>query len=549
MDRKRLEIAAAWALIAAAFALRIYYALHLRIDKDEPLHLHVVWGWANGLVQYRDVFDNHTPLFHMLMAPLFALIGERADTFILMRLAMVPLAALAAWLVWLIGRDVFTPRVGLWAAAVSTLIPPFFRPSVEFRADVLWTVLWLAALAVMVRPPMTLRRAFASGLLLGCCAATSLKTTFLLLGLILAVAGALILTARRFPAGAGFGRLTKLASASAAGLLVVPAAFLALFAGFGALGPLVYGTITHNMVSAEWHVKWLPMAGVAAVAAAGVLVLRPSLAAGPSGGATARRAFVLLLPAGLLAAACLWPVRCTYSFMPVHAAGAVLVVVGIGGLRGIFRRSPGDACADMRVWPVAALAVFMAAWLVVFAPRTSNIAQSRQSWDEVLRLTAPGETVHDEMGELLFRPRAFYYILETFTLKRIDCGMLADTVADRVVAAHAYVATVSEERTPRPSAAFLRENFIRVGEVRVAGKFLGAAPARFDVLVPAEYSVVTPSGRGRGTLDGKPCPERIELACGPHEYVPAPGEKDAAIVWTRAVERGFTPFLSAGGRR
>src|SRR5438105_15666549 len=46
--------------------LRILYAFYYHVDSDETQHLHVVWAWANGLVQYRDVFDNHPPLFQML---------------------------------------------------------------------------------------------------------------------------------------------------------------------------------------------------------------------------------------------------------------------------------------------------------------------------------------------------------------------------------------------------------------------------------------------------------------------------------------------------
>ncbi len=51
-------------------ALRILYAFVYRVDSDEPQHLHVVWGWAHGMIQYRDFFDNHSPLFQMLCAPL-----------------------------------------------------------------------------------------------------------------------------------------------------------------------------------------------------------------------------------------------------------------------------------------------------------------------------------------------------------------------------------------------------------------------------------------------------------------------------------------------
>src|ERR1700676_214435 len=48
-------------------------------NSDEPQHLHVVWAWANGMLPYKDVFDNHSPLFQAISAPLFALLGKRAD--------------------------------------------------------------------------------------------------------------------------------------------------------------------------------------------------------------------------------------------------------------------------------------------------------------------------------------------------------------------------------------------------------------------------------------------------------------------------------------
>ncbi|MEI9898034.1 MAG: hypothetical protein WDN28_30300 [Chthoniobacter sp.] len=50
-------------------ALRIGYSLILRFDSDEPQHLHVVWAWTKGLLPYRDVFDNHAPLFQICARP------------------------------------------------------------------------------------------------------------------------------------------------------------------------------------------------------------------------------------------------------------------------------------------------------------------------------------------------------------------------------------------------------------------------------------------------------------------------------------------------
>jgi len=70
-------------------ASRVVLAWHQTIGSDESQHAHVAWAWVHGFVQYRDVFDNHTPLFHLLSAPLVALIGERADILALLRCCII----------------------------------------------------------------------------------------------------------------------------------------------------------------------------------------------------------------------------------------------------------------------------------------------------------------------------------------------------------------------------------------------------------------------------------------------------------------------------
>src|SRR5438874_3548923 len=57
------EFVAAAVLFALMVVIRVVNILHYRFDSDEPQHLHVIWAWARGFVQYRDVFDNHMPLF------------------------------------------------------------------------------------------------------------------------------------------------------------------------------------------------------------------------------------------------------------------------------------------------------------------------------------------------------------------------------------------------------------------------------------------------------------------------------------------------------
>jgi dolichyl-phosphate-mannose-protein mannosyltransferase len=136
------------------------------LDSDEPQPLHVVWAWTRGLIPYRDVFDNHMPVFQALSAPLFHLLGVRADIVPPMRLAMIPLFAATIWGVWKISASIFSPRIALWTALLAAFIPPFFLTSVEYRHDDLWTALWLMVLTVSVAGRATLGRAFIAGLFL-----------------------------------------------------------------------------------------------------------------------------------------------------------------------------------------------------------------------------------------------------------------------------------------------------------------------------------------------------------------------------------------------
>src|SRR5207249_10115171 len=137
---------------------------------------HGGWAWAHGAVQYRDVFDNHAPLFHLAMAPMMAALGERADIVAIGRAAMVPLLLASLAATFALGRALWSAEVGCWAAVAAGALPGFLPTSVECRADLLWTAAGLAGLAVLLGGPATPRRWLLAGVLLGVALATSLKT-------------------------------------------------------------------------------------------------------------------------------------------------------------------------------------------------------------------------------------------------------------------------------------------------------------------------------------------------------------------------------------
>src|ERR1043166_3618871 len=72
------EFVTAASLFALMIVIKLANMTHYRFDSDESQHTHVIWAWARGFVQYRDVFDNHMPLFQIMFTPIFGAIGDRA---------------------------------------------------------------------------------------------------------------------------------------------------------------------------------------------------------------------------------------------------------------------------------------------------------------------------------------------------------------------------------------------------------------------------------------------------------------------------------------
>ncbi len=84
------EFTSAASLFIALIFLRVITVTHYKFAIDESQHLHVVWGWARGFVQYRDLADNHMPLFQILCAPIYKLIGDRGTILYWMRVILQP---------------------------------------------------------------------------------------------------------------------------------------------------------------------------------------------------------------------------------------------------------------------------------------------------------------------------------------------------------------------------------------------------------------------------------------------------------------------------
>src|SRR5882724_8022164 len=242
------EFVAAAVLFALMVVIRVVNILHYRFDSDEPQHLHVIWAWARGFVQYRDVFDNHMPLFHIIFAPIFGLIGDRATILYWMRFILLPMYFVAAWCTYRIGELLFSRRTGVWAVILAGLYTKYHFISLEFRTDNLSAPLWLLCVTVLISRALTVPRALVAGLLLGFCFGISMKSVLLLVSLPVGASIALLLLGRK-KLGQSWPHLARCTAAFLGAAALVPGAIALAFALAGAWRDFRYCNFEHNTLA------------------------------------------------------------------------------------------------------------------------------------------------------------------------------------------------------------------------------------------------------------------------------------------------------------
>lgn len=536
---RAVEAWSAATMLALQLALRIAYDLRLRVDTDEPQHLHVAWAWTQGLVPYRDVFDNHAPLFHLVMAPLVAALGERADLLIAMRLAILPLTAALLWSVRRIGRALFCDRVGVWAAVLVGVMPTFLLTSLQFRADDLWAALWLAAIATAFGGPFTTGRALATGALIGATFAASMKTCMLFAALLAAVAASIAMDRGR-TIELRDRRTWTSAGACIAGMAMVATAVIGLFAWLGALSEFGNLVLVHNLAGrGRWDHRGARVAMFVvtfpAIIGLGAAVLRRS-----STRAFARCVVLLGSLLYVITLTGLWPIVTPQDCLPFYPVLAVFVVAALLE----FMPAPGRKTAALLA-SIAVVQILLTLWVAPLRKDGTRFYVGLVG--DVLRLTPKTAPVMDLKGETLFRLRPFFYALEDLTLERLRNGEIRDDIAERLVATRTYVSVVDSPRFPPRARAFLLDHYVPVGHLRVAGKLVevdATGRGTFTIAVPGRYAVLSPEGPAAGVLDGRPLEGSRVLEAGPHAFRPSSPATTLAVVWADAVERGFSPFHS-----
>ncbi|GAC1430266.1 MAG: hypothetical protein NVSMB68_02580 [Thermoanaerobaculia bacterium] len=512
-----------------ASLLRFALLFRYRFDSDEPQHMHVAWAWAHGLMQYRDVFDNHMPLFQLLSAPLFRAAGDDPNALYLARIAVLPLFAASLALVYVISRRLSGQRIAAWATAITAVFPPFFLGMLEYRTDDLWVVLWLAVIAVLISDLEPLARAVAAGALLGFAFGVSMKSILFAVAIVTATLGTVLLTPHRSgaqPLREVSSRLvTMLATA-----LIVPATIATAFALAGAWRQFAYCVLWHNASAPLDHMWWRMLW----IIPLGPLTLRVARRYAISEGddqLVRRRLFVFLSCATFVVIlSAFWPILSLESYLPFYPLAILLVAPILVPL--------GDRFESQRHLPAFAMsAVILLTGVTTAAGKVwrdeahEEVALIRQ----VLQITRPDEQVMDLKGESLFRRRPYWLVLESITHRKLRHHVLHDDIAAALV--RSGTAVLASTDFPDQTRAFVQRNYVPWGRLWVVGHCILPAPSGgrgvpLRVGVPSRYIVVDAHGLVGASIDGVPVGEGgLELSRGMHSVQMSRTASRPLIVW------------------
>jgi Dolichyl-phosphate-mannose-protein mannosyltransferase len=544
------EFSAAVSLFVFMVVLKLINITSYRFDSDESQHMHVIWAWARGFVQYRDVFDNHMPLFQIMFAPIFGLIGDQATILYWMRYILLPMYFVGAWCTYRIGELLFSRRAGVWAVILVGLYTLYHFISFEFRTDNLWAPLWLLCITTLISGALTMPRALIGGLLLGFCFSVSMKSILLLLALLGSAPIALFLVGRK-QLGLSWAHLARCTAAFLAAVPLAPGTIAVAFGLAGVWRDFRYCTFEHNILphlNAKNHPAWwiiiFPIVFPFVIYGARLIVRATSEPA-----VAFRRAFIFLICGFyVLALRSFWNFLIRQDYLPYYPLVFVLISAALLAI------SPHVAKRDLRVShylrrvPLPGF-VALAEFLLIIATRPFWIDRAQIETNllrGVLKLTDPGDYVLDCKGETIFRQRCFRPVTESIMMERLNRGLVADNAAERAVETHTCVA-VMKGRMPLRAKKFIWENYIPVGnDLRVAGRFLypsaeDSSRMDFEVVIPASYKIIARDGPVSGTLDGMPYNGARFLVPGRHTFVQTSSGTQLAVLWAQAVDRNFTP--------
>ena len=475
--RRRSLYSVLLCLFLFSMVLRVALTLNREVDIDEFQHLHAAWMVSQHYVLYRDVWENHTPLFYYLLVPLFRYCREGPGLVLLARV-IASFAGLGLLLLtYVLARIDHDKLTSYLAVIILSYMVIFAEKSIQVRPDQFLIILWLTSLWISIRAFSEKQRLgfFAAGLLLGIAFLFSQKA--LLPYAALSFTFLVCSYVRR--SQRAFLRFLKIQSSYTLGFLIPVAACLAFFYHSGTLKEMITSTVLESFTYPNnyrpFYLLALRNISFFLLALAGVLMHLEHLR--KSSAAVCANHYVLLIPGLFLLLVFLFVQTAPYPqsallFAPLLAIyGAEAFRKSMDGIL-LLQRSRETRRKKLRLNPGALLpfTAALAAGLVIPCaililrehPFSNTNAAQFRTMEYVLNHTHSNDVVFDGESAYVFRPQAYFYgSLFHAIVWRIQRGEIKQDIPESLTRTNCRV-VIYDERVvtlPQPVQLFLKANY------------------------------------------------------------------------------------------
>ncbi|MCM8817282.1 MAG: glycosyltransferase family 39 protein [Candidatus Omnitrophica bacterium] len=168
-----------WIVIAF---LWFYFSFFHYFDDDEFQHCHNAYLIWKGLVPYRDFFEHHLPLYHIVFSPLY-IFGEKPETIFIFRFLSILSSGLVFLFLYKYLKEINSGRIALFCISLLSFIPMYLIKMTEARPESIAILLFTLGLISIFSMETAIEKLFFAGFLSGLMVCFSFKYIFAWLGL------------------------------------------------------------------------------------------------------------------------------------------------------------------------------------------------------------------------------------------------------------------------------------------------------------------------------------------------------------------------------
>ena len=464
------------ALVLLFLGLRLLLLGIERFNPDEFEALHGSYSIASGLIPYRDYFENHLPLLHFLLLPLFRVFaadrssGQAEALILAARMAMWGMSAATIAACYLVGRLRSGHAQGCTAAALFVGLTIFAHKGFEVRPDVpahlFLCASWLSLAAAAVAGPLRRRGPLlvGSGACLGLATLCTQKILFSwpACGLLVFL---LVCVDSQGP------RRWRWIAFWLFGLALPLVAVGAWFWAHDAFGSMIDQNLFLNL---RWKTRHSPMPAFRAIWFENWPVVLLSVGGLPSAfradSPPVPTSLKLLPPAAagsVLAGTLIVPAPLYQYFLPLMAPVAWLAADAL--VRLSHRAASGRSAEWLLAGGLLALSLspFLRLGRVVASPNApARATLDRIGW--VVDHTGPDETVLDGFSGLgVFRPHAWFYFYPNEDIRPLidhsEVRELKRRLRNGVVSPRLAILDWDLQQVDSELLQFLKENYAQIG--------------------------------------------------------------------------------------